>query len=108
MAYSLRMDGFEAYKHYLALKSHFTSKTYDYFKYNGQALDNEQTNQYILDDGPNVIGNYHRVGAKHCKSQTHGIKNECGENCAAPDETPKLQQICYCITTDSTMWMQHG
>lgn len=35
MAYSLRMDGFEAYKHYLALKSHFTSKTYDYFKYNG-------------------------------------------------------------------------
>lgn len=35
MAYSLRMDAFEAYKHYLALKSHFTSKTYDYFKYNG-------------------------------------------------------------------------
>lgn len=31
----LRMDAFEAYKHYLALKSHFTSKTYDYFKYNG-------------------------------------------------------------------------
>lgn len=29
------MDAFEAYKHYLALKSHFTSKTYDYFKYNG-------------------------------------------------------------------------
>jgi hypothetical protein len=66
----------------------------DYFKYNGQALDNEQTNQYILDDGPNVIGNYRRVGAKQCKSQTHGIKNECGENCAAPDETPKLQQRC--------------
>lgn len=33
--YALRMDGFEAYKHYLSLKSHFTSKTYDYFKYNG-------------------------------------------------------------------------
>jgi hypothetical protein len=29
------MDGFEAYKQYLALKSHFTSKTYDYFKYGG-------------------------------------------------------------------------
>ena len=29
------MDGFEAYKHYLSLKSHFTSKTYDFFKYNG-------------------------------------------------------------------------
>lgn len=35
MAYSLGMDAFEAYKHYLALKSHFTTKTYDYFKYNG-------------------------------------------------------------------------
>ena len=35
MAYSLRMDAFETYKHYLALKSHFTSKTYDYFKYGG-------------------------------------------------------------------------
>lgn len=35
MAYSLGMNGFEAYKHYLALKSHFTTKTYDYFKYNG-------------------------------------------------------------------------
>lgn len=33
--YSLKMTGFEAYKLYLALKSHFTSKTYDYFKYNG-------------------------------------------------------------------------
>lgn len=29
------MDGFEAYKHYLALKSHFNTKTYDYFKYGG-------------------------------------------------------------------------
>jgi hypothetical protein len=29
------MDGFDAYKTYLALKSHFSSKTYDYFKYNG-------------------------------------------------------------------------
>lgn len=35
MAYFLGMDAFEAYKHYLALKSHFTSKTYDFFKYNG-------------------------------------------------------------------------
>lgn len=35
MAYFLRMDGFEAYKHYLALKNHFSSKTYDFFKYNG-------------------------------------------------------------------------
>jgi hypothetical protein len=33
--YSLKMNGFEAYKMYLALKSHFSSKTYDYFKYNG-------------------------------------------------------------------------
>ncbi|NBX48524.1 hypothetical protein EBT25_01060 [bacterium] len=35
MGYSLGMDAFEAYKHYLALKSHFTTKTYDFFKYNG-------------------------------------------------------------------------
>ena len=33
--FAVRMDAFEAYKHYLALKSHFSSKTYDYFKYNG-------------------------------------------------------------------------
>lgn len=32
---TLRMDAFEAYKTYLALKSHFTTKTYDFFKYNG-------------------------------------------------------------------------
>lgn len=31
----LRMDAFEAYKTYLALKSHFTTKSYDFFKYNG-------------------------------------------------------------------------
>ena len=29
------MDSFEAYKTYVAIKNHFTSKTYDYFKYNG-------------------------------------------------------------------------
>lgn len=31
------MDGFDAYKTYVALKNHFTSKTYDYFKYNGRS-----------------------------------------------------------------------
>jgi len=35
MAYFFGMDAFEAYKQYVALKSHFTTKTYDYFKYNG-------------------------------------------------------------------------
>jgi len=30
------MDAFEAYKVYVALKNHFTSKTYDYFKYGGR------------------------------------------------------------------------
>lgn len=29
------MQAFDAYKLYLALKSHFTSKSYDFFKYNG-------------------------------------------------------------------------
>jgi hypothetical protein len=29
-------DGFAAYKEYMALKQHFTTKTYDYFKYNGK------------------------------------------------------------------------
>ncbi len=32
---SIRMDAFDAYKRYLALKNHFSSKTYDFFKYNG-------------------------------------------------------------------------
>lgn len=30
------MDGFDAYKTYVALKNHFSSKTYDFFKYNGR------------------------------------------------------------------------
>jgi hypothetical protein len=30
------MEALEAYKVYVALKNHFTSKTYDYFKYNGR------------------------------------------------------------------------
>lgn len=30
------MEPFEAYKRYLALKHHFTSDNYDYFKYNGK------------------------------------------------------------------------
>lgn len=29
------MDPFEVYKQYVALKNHFTTKSYDYFKYNG-------------------------------------------------------------------------
>jgi hypothetical protein len=33
--YSLKMTGFEAYKMYMALKKHFSTKSYDYFKYNG-------------------------------------------------------------------------
>jgi len=31
------MDGFDAYKTYVALKNHFNSKTYDFFKYNGRS-----------------------------------------------------------------------
>jgi hypothetical protein len=30
------MNGFEVYKMYVALKNHFTSTTYDYFKYGGK------------------------------------------------------------------------
>lgn len=30
------MDAFESYKVYVALKNHFTSKTYDFFKYGGR------------------------------------------------------------------------
>lgn len=30
------MTGYEAYKMYIALKNHFNSSTYDYFKYNGK------------------------------------------------------------------------
>jgi hypothetical protein len=29
------MDAFDAYKLYVSLKNHFTTKTYDFFKYNG-------------------------------------------------------------------------
>jgi len=37
------MDAFEAYKIYIALKSHFSSKTYDYFKYNGRTRASKTT-----------------------------------------------------------------
>lgn len=30
------MNGFQTYKMYVALKNHFTSATYDYFRYNGK------------------------------------------------------------------------
>lgn len=30
------MSAFECYKEYMALKNHFTQKSYDYFKYNGK------------------------------------------------------------------------
>ncbi len=33
--HTLKMTAFEAFKLYLALKNHFSSKSYDYFKYNG-------------------------------------------------------------------------
>lgn len=39
----LRMDAFEAYKAYLALKSHFNNKTYDFFKYNGRTRASKNT-----------------------------------------------------------------
>ena len=32
----MRMNEFEAYQNYLALKLHFTTEDYDYFKYNGK------------------------------------------------------------------------
>jgi hypothetical protein len=31
------MSGFECYKHYIALKNHFTQPKFDYFKYNGKS-----------------------------------------------------------------------
>ena len=37
------MDAFEAYKIYIALKSHFTTKYYDYFKYNGRTRASKAT-----------------------------------------------------------------
>lgn len=33
---ALRMDALGAYRTYIALKNHFNSKSYDYFKYNGR------------------------------------------------------------------------
>jgi len=36
MRTALRMEPFEVYQKYIALKNHFTSAKYDYFKYNGK------------------------------------------------------------------------
>ena len=35
--------GYNAYKTYVALKNHFTSDSYDYFKYKGKARVKEET-----------------------------------------------------------------
>lgn len=37
------MNGYEAYKEYLALKQHFTKPTYDYIKYNGKVRSNQDS-----------------------------------------------------------------
>lgn len=42
-AFSLKMDAFDAYKLYVSLKNHFSSKSYDYFKYNGQVRASKDT-----------------------------------------------------------------
>lgn len=39
----MKMTGFECYKTYLALKNHFTSDSYDYFKYHGKTSAKEDT-----------------------------------------------------------------
>jgi len=39
----ITMDGFDAYKTYVALKNHFTTKSYDYFKYNGRCKVSKKT-----------------------------------------------------------------
>jgi hypothetical protein len=39
----LKMDAYDAYKTYLALKSHFTSKTYDFIKYGGRTRASKDT-----------------------------------------------------------------
>jgi hypothetical protein len=74
--------GFEAYRMYSALKLHFTSDTYDYFKYNGKTNVSKQTfttnkskyqfyklsRKYVLDDLRNfyvanfISGNANWVG----------------------------------------------
>ena len=40
---TLKMNAFECYKEYLALKNHFTKSDYDYFKYNGKVRSNSQS-----------------------------------------------------------------
>jgi T4 gene Gp59 loader of gp41 DNA helicase/T4 gene Gp59 loader of gp41 DNA helicase C-term len=37
------MSAYECYKHYVALKNHFTKPSYDYFKYNGKVRLNIQS-----------------------------------------------------------------
>lgn len=39
----LKMDAFNAYKTYIAIKNHFNSKTYDFFKYNGRTRASKTT-----------------------------------------------------------------
>jgi hypothetical protein len=39
----MKTDGFTAYKLYLAVKSHFTQDSYDYFKYGGKTRASSQT-----------------------------------------------------------------
>jgi hypothetical protein len=43
------MNAFDVFKDYVALKNHFTTKTYDYFKYNGKTRANADTFRHRKD-----------------------------------------------------------
>ena len=53
------MNSFEVYSTYVALKTHFSRKTYDYFKYQGAVRVSEKTyskgsNKYFIKTFPNT------------------------------------------------------
>ena len=44
------MNAFEVYSTYVALKTHFSRKTYDYFKYQGNVKVSEKTYSYYSNE----------------------------------------------------------
>ncbi len=107
--HTIRMTGFEAYKLYLSLKSHFSSKTYDYFKYNGavkaklESFENRKDKYFFskLSKKKDVLGFLVSLFVYGKKDQWIGdiIRNEESEELFTKWQKVK-QSITYVFTND--------
>ena len=69
------MNPLDCYKQYMAIRLHFYSKSYDYFKYNGKVMD-------IIDYDPDVLHIFSRDVLKKIINKDEGWEKELPEGIA--------------------------